>query len=225
MQDIRETQVRSLGQEDPLEKKIATHFSILAWEIPWTEKPSRLPSMGSQELDMTERLIHHHQSNHEGMVPWCLLKGLRQQMKMEMLTVRTRSVVVIRLLSCLYPSGLAQCTSYCRKSSLPWSLRKARPAAPSPPRPGGADSGAELGSSELPSFADAVRKLSDEGASFTWPWGITCFWTLPGLLPSQEEELAFPCLCSLGCFSHWDRSCSVPFSSDWRWQRPYKPSA
>ena len=69
MQEMREMQVRSLGQEDPLEKKIATHFSILAWEIPWTGKPGRLPSMGSQELDVTERLIHHHQSNREGMVP------------------------------------------------------------------------------------------------------------------------------------------------------------
>ena len=39
---LQETQVRSLGQEDPLEKKVATHSSILAWEIPWTEKPDRL---------------------------------------------------------------------------------------------------------------------------------------------------------------------------------------
>ena len=39
MQDTQETQVRSLGWEDPLEKEIATHSSILAWEIPWTEEP------------------------------------------------------------------------------------------------------------------------------------------------------------------------------------------
>ena len=38
----QETRVRSLGQEDPLEKGMATHFSILAWGIPWTEKPSEL---------------------------------------------------------------------------------------------------------------------------------------------------------------------------------------
>ena len=38
----QETQVQSLGQEDPLEKEIATHSSILAWEIPWTEQPGRL---------------------------------------------------------------------------------------------------------------------------------------------------------------------------------------
>ena len=42
----QETWVRSLGQEDPLEKETATHSSILAWEIPWTEEPDRLQSMG-----------------------------------------------------------------------------------------------------------------------------------------------------------------------------------
>ena len=46
---MQETKVRSLGQEDPLEKETATHFSILAWEIPWTEEPVRLQSMGSQK--------------------------------------------------------------------------------------------------------------------------------------------------------------------------------
>ena len=51
---VRETQVRSLGWEDPLEKEMATHFSILAWRIPWTEELSRLQSMESKELDMTE---------------------------------------------------------------------------------------------------------------------------------------------------------------------------
>ena len=49
----QETQVHSLGQEDPLEKEIATHSSILAWEIPWTEEPGGLWSMGSQESGMT----------------------------------------------------------------------------------------------------------------------------------------------------------------------------
>ena len=45
-----ETQIRSLGREDPLEKGMATHSSILAWRIPWTEEPSGLPSMGSQRV-------------------------------------------------------------------------------------------------------------------------------------------------------------------------------
>ena len=45
---VQETQVQSLGQEDPLEKDMATHSRILAWEIPWTEGPGGLQSMGSQ---------------------------------------------------------------------------------------------------------------------------------------------------------------------------------
>ena len=45
---MQETQVRFLGQEDPLEKEMATHSNILAWEIPWTEAPGRLQSMGFQ---------------------------------------------------------------------------------------------------------------------------------------------------------------------------------
>ena len=49
-----DTQVCSLGWEDPLEKGMATHSSILAWKIPWTEEPVRLQSMGSQRIDMTE---------------------------------------------------------------------------------------------------------------------------------------------------------------------------
>ena len=48
---VKETQAPSLGKEDPLEKETATHSSILAWEIPWTEEPGRLQSMGSRELD------------------------------------------------------------------------------------------------------------------------------------------------------------------------------
>ena len=47
---MQETQVRSLGWENPLEEGMATHFSILAWRIPWTEKPSRLESIGSQRV-------------------------------------------------------------------------------------------------------------------------------------------------------------------------------
>ena len=46
---MQETWVQSLGQEDPLEKEMATHSSILAWEILWTEEPGELQSMGSQK--------------------------------------------------------------------------------------------------------------------------------------------------------------------------------
>ena len=47
---MQETWVRSLGWEHPLEKGMATHFSVLAWTIPWTEEPSKLQSMGSQRV-------------------------------------------------------------------------------------------------------------------------------------------------------------------------------
>ena len=47
---MRETWVRSLVREDPLEKEMATRYSILAWEIPWTEEPGGLQSMGSQRV-------------------------------------------------------------------------------------------------------------------------------------------------------------------------------
>ena len=49
----QETQVQSMGQENPLEKEMATHSSILAWKTPWMEEPGRLQSMGSQ------RVRHH----------------------------------------------------------------------------------------------------------------------------------------------------------------------
>ena len=52
-----ETWVQSLGREDPLEKEMATHSSILAWRIPWTEEPSWLLSRGSQRVDVTFRFF------------------------------------------------------------------------------------------------------------------------------------------------------------------------
>ena len=50
---MQEMWVQPLGQEDPLEKEMATHCSILAWEIPWIEEPGRLQFMGSQKSDTT----------------------------------------------------------------------------------------------------------------------------------------------------------------------------
>ena len=47
---MRETRVRTLGWEDPLEKEMAAHSNTLAWKIPWLEEPGRLPSMGSQRV-------------------------------------------------------------------------------------------------------------------------------------------------------------------------------
>ena len=52
MQEAQEIWVGSLGLEDPLEKEMAAHFSILAWETTWTEEPNGLQSLGPRELDM-----------------------------------------------------------------------------------------------------------------------------------------------------------------------------
>ena len=54
-----ETWVRSLGREDLLDKEMATHSSIPAWRIPWTEEPGGYSPQGSKELDTTERLHFH----------------------------------------------------------------------------------------------------------------------------------------------------------------------
>ena len=51
---MQETHVRSLGQEDPLEEEMATHCSILAWKIPWTEEPVGYSPWGHRESDATE---------------------------------------------------------------------------------------------------------------------------------------------------------------------------
>ena len=56
MQETEEMQVRSLGQEDPLKEGMATHSSILAWRIPWTEEPGGLQSMGSHRVRHDWRL-------------------------------------------------------------------------------------------------------------------------------------------------------------------------
>ena len=58
MSAIQETQVQSLGWEDPLEKEMAAHSSSLAWKIPWTEKPGRLLSTGSQTRTQLSEFTH-----------------------------------------------------------------------------------------------------------------------------------------------------------------------
>ena len=61
---MQEMQVRSLGWEDPLQKETATHSSILAWEIPWTEEPGGLQSMGSQRVRYGLVTTHRHTQTH-----------------------------------------------------------------------------------------------------------------------------------------------------------------
>ena len=64
---MQETQVLALSQKDPLEEEMATHSSILAWEIPWTEKPGGLQSMGLKKSRMTE---HTHPTYYLNQGPW-----------------------------------------------------------------------------------------------------------------------------------------------------------
>ena len=70
-----ETRARSLGREDPLEKEMATHSSILAWKIPWMEKPGGLQSMGLQRVghNLTTSLLHFNLSG-----AYFLVKGNKQ---------------------------------------------------------------------------------------------------------------------------------------------------
>ena len=60
--EMQEMWVRPLGWDDALEKEMATHSSILAWRIPWTQEPGGLQSMASQRVDRTEQLtlLHYH---------------------------------------------------------------------------------------------------------------------------------------------------------------------
>ena len=59
VQEVQETRVQSLSREDPLEEGMATHSNVLAWEIPWTEEPGGLQSMGSQK-NRTQLSTHTH---------------------------------------------------------------------------------------------------------------------------------------------------------------------
>ena len=59
-----ETWVRTPGGEEPLEKGMATHSSILVWKIPWTEESDRLQSMGHKNLDTTKQITHTHTHTH-----------------------------------------------------------------------------------------------------------------------------------------------------------------
>ena len=61
MQEIQEMQVQSLGWEDALEEEMATHSSFIAWEIPWTEEPGGLQSVGSKRVGHDRAIEHHTQ--------------------------------------------------------------------------------------------------------------------------------------------------------------------
>ena len=69
---IQDIWLQSLGHEHPLEKEMATHSSILAWRIPWTEEPGRLQSIESQRVRMTKQLTHIQQGYHTVRKWWML---------------------------------------------------------------------------------------------------------------------------------------------------------
>ena len=87
---MSKTWVRFLGREDPLEKEMATHSSILAWRIPWTEELGELQSTGRKELDTTERL---HFFFHFHLLSCCCLNHT----KMELASQQVRSKIVTPL--------------------------------------------------------------------------------------------------------------------------------
>ena len=68
---MQETRVRCLGQEDPLEKEMATHSSILAWRIPWMEEPGGLQSMASQSRTRLSNFTSLH------FLSWVLVPGIK----------------------------------------------------------------------------------------------------------------------------------------------------
>ena len=87
---VRETEAQLLGQEDSLEKRMATHSSILAWRIPWTEEPRRLQSVGSQRvrydwatLNVFYNEDYSNQSILKEISPGCSLEGLMLKLKLK----------------------------------------------------------------------------------------------------------------------------------------------
>ena len=106
---MQETQVWFLGWEDPLEKEMATHSSILAWRIPWTEESGSLESMGLQESDTTEWLSTAH-------------KQLNQQKFSHVYSYQScqdiagrRSVDQLLLLELVFPENFCQACNHKRK--------------------------------------------------------------------------------------------------------------
>ena len=97
MQETQEMQVRSLAWEDPVEKEMATHSSILAWKIPWTEERAGLQSMGSQR-DMTEQLSSNSIINKIMGKPWLSQLMLKKHKIQYLFTIKTPKKLGIGLL-------------------------------------------------------------------------------------------------------------------------------
>ena len=120
LQTMWETRVQSLGQEDPPEKEMATHYSTLAWKIPWTEEPGRLQSMGSQRVrhDWGTKITADGDCSHE--IKRHLLLGRKAMTNLESL-LKTRDIILptkVHLVKAIvFPLVMYGCES--------WNIKKA----------------------------------------------------------------------------------------------------
>ena len=109
---MRETWVRSLGQEDPLEKEMATHSSFLAWKIPWMEELGRLQSMGSQRVGHNWAISHmglHKKTNVilRKLVSYTLINKNRNKLYL-ILSLYLETATTVVTVRCLYPKSTSQ---------------------------------------------------------------------------------------------------------------------
>ena len=119
-----ETQVQSLGQEDPLEKEMATHSSILAWRIPWTEEPDGLQSMGSQRVnyDKVTNTLTFTQSFS------LFLNGSYSMYScVWLLSFVLMSVIVIQVSVSVYCVCVLSCLSHIQLFVTPWTVAHQAP--------------------------------------------------------------------------------------------------
>ena len=120
LQTMWETRVQSLGQEDPPEKEMATHYSTLAWKIPWTEEPGRLQSTGSQRVghDWGTKITADGDCSHE--IKRHLLLGRKAMTNLESL-LKTRDIIlptkVDLVKAIVFPLVMYGCES--------WNIKKA----------------------------------------------------------------------------------------------------
>ena len=127
---VWENWVRSLGQEDPLEKEMATHSSTLAWKIPWTEECSRLQAMGSQRVghDWMTSLHFFYTLNEDCHLMWTLFKINVLSLRWRLNATETRfrkwmfclpcvSVLSMHTNGCVYPCAHSTTYTYVQREN------------------------------------------------------------------------------------------------------------